>query len=111
MGREVTKGIVDIEGDRSQKIRTIAAMYGARPAAYASAAFYISAVILSIFPWAWKLVSFSYIPPIILTDVGFIAISILILLDHSRENARKIKNWALICMIAGLLSFTFGIIA
>ncbi len=108
-GREITKGIVDVEGDRSQNIRTIAVIYGARSAAHMATALYISAVALSILPWIWSLVSFSYIPPIIITDGGFIAISVLLLRDYSRESARKIKKLALIWMIAGLLSFTLGI--
>jgi len=83
--------------------------YGARSAAHMATALYISAVALSILPWIWSLVSFSYIPPIIITDGGFIAISVLLLRDYSRESARKIKKLALIWMIAGLLSFTLGI--
>jgi len=110
-GREVTKGIVDIKGDRSRNIRTIAVAHGAHSAAYTASAFYILAVALSILPWRWGLVSIWYIPPIILTSVGFILTTISLLRDYSRENARKIKKIALIWMITGLLSFALGTIA
>lgn len=108
-GREITKGIVDIEGDRSKNIRTIAVVFGSRMAAYLASVFYLSAVILSALPWRLNLVSTWYIPPIILTDLGFVAISILLIQSYSRENARKVKKLAIIWMITGLLSFLFGI--
>ncbi len=110
-GREITKGIADIEGDRSRNIRTIAAIQGAHKAAIMASAFYILAVILSILPWAWGLVSIWYVPPIIITDTGFILTSILLIRDHSRDNAKRIKKMVLIWMIAGLISFVLGIMA
>jgi len=108
-GREITKGIVDIQGDRSKNIKTIAVKYGVRVAAYAASTFYIFAVILSILPWILKQVSSLYIPLIIVTNIGFILISILLIRDHSRSGARKVKNLALIWMFVGLLSFLLGI--
>ncbi|MCW4031976.1 MAG: geranylgeranylglycerol-phosphate geranylgeranyltransferase [Candidatus Bathyarchaeota archaeon] len=108
-GREITKGIVDMQGDRSKNIKTIAVKYGASVAAYAASTFYIFAVILSILPWILKQVSSLYIPPIIMTNIGFVLISILLIRDNSRSGARKVKNLALIWMFMGLLSFLSGI--
>ncbi|PVX23858.1 MAG: hypothetical protein CW691_09475 [Candidatus Bathyarchaeum sp.] len=108
--REVTKGIVDVEGDKSHKIRTIAVTYGERSAAIVAAGFSFLAVCLSPLPWIWGLVSDLFLAPVILTDIGLIASSILLLKDHSRKNAKKIKNLNLAWFITGLVAFILGTI-
>ena len=50
-GREITKGIVDVQGDKENNIRTIAVLYGEPKAAIVAAMFYVSAVSLTPIPW------------------------------------------------------------
>lgn len=107
-GREVTKGIVDVEGDRSHKIRTIAVTYGERTAAVAAAVFSFLAVSLSPLPWLWGLVSDWFLPPVILTDIGMLVSSIMLLRNYSRKNAKRTKNLSLIWFTTGLLAFILG---
>ncbi len=107
-GREITKGIVDVEGDRSHNIKTIAVTYGERTAAATAAIFTLSAVCLSPLPWLWELVSNWFLPPVIITDIGMIASSFLLLRNYSRKNAKTIKNLSLIWFITGLLAFILG---
>jgi geranylgeranylglycerol-phosphate geranylgeranyltransferase len=107
-GREVTKGIVDVEGDRSHSIKTIAVTYGEQTAAAAASVFSLLAVCLSPLPWLWGLVSNWFLPPVILTDIGMLASSILLLRNHSRKNAKRIKNLSLIWFTTGLLAFILG---
>lgn len=107
-GREITKGIVDVKGDKAQNVKTLAVRYGEKTAAVAAAFFYISAVLLSPIPWILNSVSFWFIPLVAITDFGLVASSLLILRDYSRENARKIKNAALLWFIVGLLAFVAG---
>ena len=107
-GREITKGIVDAEGDRSHNIKTIAVRFGERTAAFVAAAFSILAVCLSPLPWLWGLVSDWFIPPVILTDIGLLVSAILLLRDYSRENAKRTKNLTLIWFLTGLLAFILG---
>jgi geranylgeranylglycerol-phosphate geranylgeranyltransferase len=109
-GREITKGIVDVKGDKTQNVKTLAVLYGERAAAVSAAAFYLFAVLLSPLPWIFNLVSFWFIPPVVVTDVGFAASSLFLLRDHSRENARKTKKTVLLWFITGLLAFVFGTI-
>ncbi len=109
-GREITKGIVDVEGDKIKGIRTIAISYGARRAAQTASAFFILAVLLSPLPiilgitWIW------FVPPLIIADIGFIFSSISLMRKHTRENAKKIKNMVLIWMMMGLIAFITGTI-
>ena len=107
-GREVTKGIVDVKGDEARDVKTLAVRFGERNAAVASAVFYLLAVSLSPIPWFLSLVSQWFIPLVCVTDVGLVAVSFLLLKDHSRESARKIKNIVLILLIIGLMGFAAG---
>ena len=107
-GREVTKGIVDVEGDKSQNIRTIAVLYGERTATVVSSFFSVLAVSLSPLPWLWGLVSDWFLPLVILTDIGLIVSSISLLRDYSRKNARRVKNLSLVWFTTGLLAFIAG---
>jgi geranylgeranylglycerol-phosphate geranylgeranyltransferase len=107
-GREITKGIVDVEGDSSHNIKTIAVTHGKKTAAAVATIFSLLAVSLSPLPWLWKLVSDWFLPPVILTDIGLLVSSILLLRNYSRENAKRIKNLSLIWFTTGLLAFLLG---
>jgi geranylgeranylglycerol-phosphate geranylgeranyltransferase len=107
-GREVTKGIVDIEGDRTQGIKTLAVDRGPSIAAWVSAICYVASVIVSFLPIYLEFVSFWYLPIVILTDMGLLYSSFTLLRDSERENSRKVKNWVRILMISGLLGFFLG---
>ena len=109
-GREITKGIVDVEGDKSHNIKTIAVTHGERTAAIVATVFSLLAVSLSPLPWTLGLVSDWFIPPVILTDLGLIISSFLLLRDYSRKNAKKIKNLSLAWFVTGLLAFILGTI-
>jgi geranylgeranylglycerol-phosphate geranylgeranyltransferase len=104
-GREITKGIVDVEGDKTQGVKTLAVRYGERNAAIAATMFYVSAVALTPIPWFLRIVSVLFLPFVAITDIGLIVSSLLLLKNYSRENARKIKNVVLIWFLFGFLAF------
>jgi len=110
-GREVTKGIVDVKGDKAQNVKTVAVRYGEKTAAVAAALFYLFAVSLSPIPWLLNLVSFWFIPLVAVTDFGLVASSLMLLNDYSRDNAKKVKNIVLLWFIFGLLAFVVGVLA
>lgn len=107
-GREVAKSIVDIEGDKSQNIKTIAVRYGEKTAAVVASFFFILAVVLSPLPLLLNSVSLWFLPLVAVTDIGLVASSILLIRDHSRRNAKKIKNLVLIWFLFGFLAFITG---
>lgn len=107
-GREVIKGIVDVQGDKENNIRTIAVLFGERKAAVVAAIFYLSAVSLTPLPWFLGVVSFWFLPFVVLTDMGLVLASVLLLLNPSRENAKRIKNRTLFWFFTGLLAFIIG---
>lgn len=107
-GREITKGIVDVEGDKTQNVRTLAVRFGEKNAAIAATVFYLTAVSLSPLPWLLGLVSVLFIPLVATTDLGLLASSLMLLMDHSRGNARRIKKTVLYLLLIGLLAFFVG---
>jgi len=107
-GREITKGIVDIRGDETRNIKTIAAVYGEKTAAYVASVFYIAASGLSFLPIHLGLVSSWFLPFVLLADAGFLVSSIILVRTPSRENARRIKNLVLLWMNFALLAFIAG---
>jgi len=109
-GREIVKGIVDMEGDKIRGIKTLAISYGAKKAAYASVAFFIAAVLLSPLPLILKLMHIWFLPPLIAADIGFIMSSKNLIENHTKENAKKVKNRILLWMLLGLIAFITGTI-
>jgi geranylgeranylglycerol-phosphate geranylgeranyltransferase len=107
-GREVTKGIVDIEGDRINGINTVAVSRGAVFASRVSVILYLSAVVVSILPVYLDMVSFWYIPLVAFTDLGLVYVSIRLVKEPSRENSRWVKNRVRVFMLSGLLGFLLG---
>jgi len=109
-GREITKGIVDVKGDSAEGVKTLAVRFGEGKAAVSAVVFFILAVILTPVTWFLGLVGLWFIPFVLVTDVGLIVCSVLLLLDHSREKARRIKKIVLYLFLVGLLAYVFGVI-
>jgi geranylgeranylglycerol-phosphate geranylgeranyltransferase len=109
-GREITKGIVDVSGDKTKNIRTLAVNYGEKKAANIAILFYLSATFLSALPWLLNIVSVWFLPFVIITDFGLVMCSISLLKDYSRNNARKVKQRVLILSMFALLAFILGTI-
>jgi len=109
-GREITKGIVDAQGDRIRNVQTLAVRYGKKTAASAATLFYLFAVLLSPLPWFLNRVSIWFLPLVAITDFGLVASSVSLLRNYSRENARKVKRMVLLWFMTGLLAFILGII-
>jgi geranylgeranylglycerol-phosphate geranylgeranyltransferase len=109
-GREITKGIVDVKGDGAEGVKTLAVRFGERSAAVVAVLFFVAAVVLTPITWFLGLVSFWFVPFVLVTNVGLIACSIVLLRDASREKARRVKKYVLLLFLVGLLAFLFGAI-
>lgn len=107
-GREITKGIVDTKGDSAEGIKTLAVRFGEKKAAITAVLFYVFAVALTPVTWFLHLVGVWFIPFVLVTDIGLVASSTLLLRDYSRKNSRRIKNIVLLWFIIGLLAYIFG---
>jgi geranylgeranylglycerol-phosphate geranylgeranyltransferase len=109
-GREITKGIVDVQGDSAEGVKTLAVKLGEKNAAFVAVVFFVFAVALTPITWFLGLVGIWFIPFVLVTDIGLVVCSALLLLDHSREKARRIKKVVLYLFLVGLLAYIFGVI-
>jgi len=107
-GREITKGIVDVKGDKAERVKTLAVRFGEKVAASVAVGFFMFAVVLTPVTWFFGLVGILFVPLVLVTDIGLIVCSVRLLLDPSRENARKIKKIVLLLFLVGLLAYLFG---
>jgi len=107
-GREVAKGIVDVEGDRNVGVMTVAVSRGAETASRVAATFFIMAVAASVIPVFLGLVSLWYVPFVAATDLGLAHGAISLVREPSRENSRRVKNRVLYLMLVGLIGFAAG---
>lgn len=115
LGREVLKGIVDVEGDKVRKIRTIAISYGKQTARTVSAGFFLVAVGSSFLPLILDLLGRAVIVYSILiglTDILFMYLAYRVLTSKVDKDALRFKTLALGGMMFGLVSYLVsGLIA
>jgi geranylgeranylglycerol-phosphate geranylgeranyltransferase len=71
-GREVIKGMTDVEGDARRNVMTIARVRGLQAAARLGAALYLAAVALSPLPYLLGVAGPLYLPAVSLADAGFV---------------------------------------
>ncbi|MCQ8898250.1 MAG: UbiA family prenyltransferase [Hadesarchaea archaeon] len=107
-GREILKGMADVEGDRRRGIRTLAVSRGPAGAAPFVLLFYASAVALSPLPLLLGEVSLWYLPPVAVADLGFLVAGLLSLRDPSPGRSLRLKRLSLLWMLFGLLAFLLG---
>lgn len=107
-GREVTKGIVDVEGDRGAGVNTVAVSKGPRTASVVASAFYVAAAASSLVPYALRLVSAWYLPFVAVTDLGLLHSAYSLIMKPTREKSRAVKNRVLYLMLVGLVGFAAG---
>jgi geranylgeranylglycerol-phosphate geranylgeranyltransferase len=108
MGREVIKGMADIVGDSKRGVRTLAVSKGLGIASKTGALFFVVAVLLSAIPVMLKMISWLYVPIVLVCDLGFLYSTYSIVKDPSPENALRSKNQALVWMLLGLIAFIAG---
>src|SRR6266571_7070382 len=108
LGREVAKGIPDIQGDRASGVRTIAVLRGPKVAAGISAGLFLSAALLSFVPLALGRLSLLYFPGIVLADLGFVYSASRLIANQDPESVKRLKNRVLLWMLFGLIGFLLG---
>jgi geranylgeranylglycerol-phosphate geranylgeranyltransferase len=109
LGREVSKGIVDIEGDRVVGVKTIANTYGARVAALAALTLYTLAVLLSIAPVALGVVNtVPYLVMIIPVDLLALLEGLSLASNPTRERAIVHKRRVLLLMLVAMIGLYIG---
>jgi geranylgeranylglycerol-phosphate geranylgeranyltransferase len=108
LGREIAKGIPDVQGDRALGVRTLAVSIGPKKAATASASMFLAAVFLSFLPPEAGRLSLLYFPVVSLADAGFVYSSYRLLTNQQPVSVRRTKTLVLLWMLLGLVGFLLG---
>jgi len=108
MGREIIKGMADVAGDSSRGVKTLAVTRGLRTASNVGAVFFVAAAILSAIPVALRMVSWLYVPVVVVCDLGFLYSAYSIVKNPSPKNALRSKKQALVWVLLGLIGFVAG---
>lgn len=108
VGREVVKGMADVEGDGRRGIDSIARKNGQKGAAFVGAGFFLSAVVTSWLPIVLGLANGYYVYGVLVPDVIFVYLAATVVMKSTPDNAYRVKKLALFGMLAGLIVFIAG---
>ncbi len=108
LGREVHKGVVDIEGDAARGTRTIAVSYGRETAKRVAALLYCFAILLALAPIPLGLTNTYY--PYMIGAICVLFFSSIYRLFRTNDKAklRLEKNLVRIWMLFAMISFMIG---
>jgi geranylgeranylglycerol-phosphate geranylgeranyltransferase len=108
LGREVLKGVADVEGDKLRAVRTVAISRGTGTAKRLSALLFLLAVGTSIFPVIFGLLGKAllvYSVLILIPDVIFLYLAIKVLSLKNDAESKRLKTVALGGMMLGLMVY------
>ncbi len=105
-GREVAKGIIDVEGDRENKVTTVATALGPRRTAIIASMIVFLAIPTSIIPVFFAGASWVYLGTVMVIQVLSLVTVIWLLSDQRVETVKKIKTLILYVMLLSLVFFT-----
>ncbi len=110
LGREIMKGIEDVEGDAIRDVKSVARVKGVRFAAILSALLYLFAVLISPLPplLVQGFMDWKYILPVAVTDVILIYVAVSVVRRHGKETIDRYRKYTLIGMALGLIGFLGG---
>ncbi len=108
VGREVVKGMADVEGDSKRDVQSVARRKGMAFASAVGAVFFLFAVVTSWVPLFTGLANLAYTLGVAIPDAIFLYLATVIVLRHEASSAYRVKRIALAGMTVGLLVFIGG---
>ncbi|WP_456330517.1 UbiA family prenyltransferase [Archaeoglobus sp.] len=111
VGREVMKGIEDVEGDALRNVKSIARTMGEKRAAIIAALFYLLAVSISPIPLIYLpefMFDLKYALPVAITDILLVYVSMRLVKDYRKESIKMYRKTTLVAMVFGLIGFFAG---
>ncbi|RLI79721.1 prenyltransferase [Archaeoglobales archaeon] len=114
VGREIMKGIEDVEGDAIRDVKTVARIKGVRTASICAALLFITSIFLSFVPFFLikeYYLDFKYMIPVLVTDAILTEVSFDLLNKDEKIIRQKIGDFrkkSLTAMGLGLMGFLAG---
>ncbi|MEM5872436.1 MAG: UbiA family prenyltransferase [Candidatus Aenigmatarchaeota archaeon] len=104
IGREITKTIEDMEGDKKIKAKTLAIVGGKNLSAWAASIFIIFAVLFSPIPYFLNLLNINYLILVTFADIIFLYSCFAIFISPAKS-----QKMMKIAMFIALISFLIGV--
>lgn len=109
VGRELIKGIMDMEGDRAANSHTFAVKYGPKRAVQLASFFFMLVIIMAPLPLFIKFQNNIFYAVFMLVAIILLFYSVLILLrDQSVVTGKKGRTYTRTALWSGVLSFLVG---
>jgi len=103
LGREITKGIEDMEGDKKVGAKTLSIVTGKIFASWIAIFFIIFAILISFIPYIYNLLNINYLFLVVFADLIFV-LSCFILMFEPTKSQKIMK----IAMFIAILAFLAG---
>lgn len=113
-GREIMKDVMDFEGDKEIGVRSFPKYIGARYSNILSALFYLTAIILSFFPFFIErfdiyYLNYYYLSILFVTDTMLLSTSIHLIIKK-KPNLKVYRKFTLLAIFIGLIAFLLPVI-
>ncbi|MGC9554986.1 MAG: UbiA family prenyltransferase [Thermoplasmatota archaeon] len=113
VAREITKDVMDLEGDAVRKTRSFPLYVGKRIATVIAFCFYLTAVALSLVPFALHVDDayyrdYVYLAVVLVTDVMLVYTAALSVIRLDTEHLNRSRKISLAAIFIGLLAFMVG---
>ncbi len=110
LGREVMKGIEDVEGDKLRNVKSVAIVYGERKAASLSALLFILAVTLSFVAFYFpEFRDLKYAVPVGICDAILLSSALKLMRGVEREEIYSLRKKTMAAMALGMVAFLLGV--
>jgi geranylgeranylglycerol-phosphate geranylgeranyltransferase len=113
LGREIMKGIMDVEGDALRDVKTVARVYGTTTAKYVAVALYLIGILLAPIPFIFNIDPSFYRNPYYAVLAALAALVLLwvcidLLRGHDRKTVSRARKTTLLGMLIALIAFLAG---
>ena len=113
LGREIMKGIMDVEGDALRDVKTVARVYGTNTAKYVAVALYLIALLFAPVPFIFNIDpafygNLFYAVLAALAALVLLWICVDLLKSHDRKAISRARKTTLIGMLIALVAFLAG---
>jgi geranylgeranylglycerol-phosphate geranylgeranyltransferase len=113
LGREIMKGIMDVEGDALRDVKTVARVYGTTTAKYVAVALYLISILLAPIPFLFNIDPSFYRNPYYAVLAALAVLTLLwvcadLLRGHDRKAVSRARKTTLLGMLIALIAFLAG---
>ena len=113
LGREIMKGIMDVEGDALRDVKTVARVYGTDTAKYVAVALYFISILFAPLPFLVNIDenfyhNIVYAVPAAIAALILLYVCVQLLRSHDRKTVGQARKVTLVGMVVALIAFLAG---